>query len=149
MTTMSRRPRARLAHRAARGRRGGILIVGFQLALLLGACAVGPGAPAPGSAPAPSTAPSASPPSPGGVTVPPAVLDPLIDDVVTRTGAVKDSITVVEATAATWPTGALGCPTPGVMYTQAVVTGWQVILASGATRIDYRASGPGRFRVCG
>ncbi len=72
----------------------------------------------------------------------------MLDDAATRTGAARASITIAEATAETWPTGALGCPSPGVMYTQAIVNGWKVILEAGGTRIDYRASGPGRFRVC-
>lgn len=91
-----------------------------------------------------SSAPSAEAPW----AVPADVLDPLLDDAASRTGSPRESITVAEAEAVTWPTGALGCPAPGMMYTQALVDGWQVILLAGETRIDYRATGPGQFRVC-
>jgi hypothetical protein len=81
-------------------------------------------------------------------SAPAAVLDPVIDDAASRTGVARDAITVQEAEAMTWTTGALGCPSPGVMYTQALVNGWRVIVVAGTKRIDYRVSAPGRFRVC-
>ncbi len=119
-------------------------------ALLLACTASGPGASqaTPGPSGGSSATPSGSPAASLLVAVPADVLGPLLDDAATRTGAARDGITVTEATAVTWPTGALGCPSPGVLYTQALVRGWQVILDAGGTRIDYRASGPGRFRIC-
>src|SRR5689334_20585834 len=136
-----------------RGLRG--LLVGAIAGSLVGCVgaaasgSVGPSAPGPsGGAPSgsPAAAPSASTGAP--VTVPATILDPLLDDAASRTGTARDAVTVVEATAETWPTGALGCSSPGVAYTQAIVHGWRVILGAGATRLDYRVSGPGRFRIC-
>lgn len=84
----------------------------------------------------------------GAVSVPADVLDPIVADAAKRAAVDPSAVSVVQATARTWPNGALGCPSPGVLYTQAVVTGWQVVLEAGGSRSDYRSSGPGRFRLC-
>jgi hypothetical protein len=34
------------------------------------------------------------------------------------------------------------------MYTQALVDGYQVIVEGDGTQLDYRGSGPGRFKLC-
>ena len=44
----------------------------------------------------------------------------------------------MEAHKKTWRTGALGCPIPGAIYTQALVDGWQVVVKVGDTTYDYR-----------
>jgi hypothetical protein len=33
-------------------------------------------------------------------------------------------------------------------YTQAIVNGWQVVVEVNGQTIDYRATGPGAFRIC-
>lgn len=135
-----------------RRRRTGALLV--ALAFTAAAC-VGTGASASGASGSAATTPGPSAPAVSGPpdaspgTVPADVLAPLITDAASRTGAAPDTITVVEARAMTWTTGALGCPQPGMMYTQVISNGWQVILSAGGTRIDYRTTGPGRFAVCG
>jgi hypothetical protein len=123
------------------------------LAVLAGGCrndaaapSQGPTAPATGS-PAPAAgSPAAGSPSPAAVAA--EILDPLIADASTRTGAGPAQITVIEAEATTWTTGALGCPAPGVGYTQQLVRGWRVLLDANGTRLDYRVSAPGRFKLC-
>jgi hypothetical protein len=131
-------------------RLGGSAAGPLLLAVTLAACTSGAASSATPSATAPASAVTSSgaPTPAASVSVPSAVLAPLIADAASRTGIAGESITVVEAEAVTWPTGALGCPTPGDAYTQALVNGWRVILLAGGTRIDYRASGPDRFRVC-
>ena len=90
----------------------------------------------------------ASAPASTRVMVPAEILDPIVADAATRATVDKTAVTVVEAAAQTWPNGALGCPSPGVMYTQAIVNGWRVVLSAGSEELDYRASGPGRFKLC-
>ncbi len=85
-------------------------------------------------------------PTPGAV--PDAVLRPIVLDAAARAGVEPEHLTLVHAAAVTFNDGSLGCPEPGMVYTQAIVTGWQVILEHAGERIDYRASGPGAFRVC-
>ena len=45
---------------------------------------------------------------------------------------------LVSAQSVTWNSGALGCPKPGMSYTQAMVDGMQVIVAVDGTPYDYR-----------
>ena len=56
-------------------------------------------------------------------------------------------IQVVQATATTWNDGSLGCPERGVMYTQALVDGYHVIVEANGQKLDYR--NPPRRRVQG
>ena len=46
--------------------------------------------------------------------------------------------TVVRDEAVLWTDGSLGCPRPGVMYTQAEVPGYWVELEIAGRRFDYR-----------
>ncbi|MDY0910484.1 hypothetical protein [Microbacterium sp. CFBP9034] len=45
---------------------------------------------------------------------------------------------LVSAEAVTWPNGALGCPKPGMSYTQAMVDGTRVVVTVDGTTYDYR-----------
>ena len=82
------------------------------------------------------------------LVVPQAVLAPIVADAAARAGVDPADLTVVHAAHVEFNDGSLGCPEPGMFYTQAIVPGWQVILEHDGTRIDYRASGAGAFRVC-
>lgn len=59
-----------------------------------------------------------------------------------------DAIQVIAAARVTWPNGAMGCPKPGYMYTQALVDGYQVILSDGETEYHYHASQKGEPAYC-
>jgi len=39
-----------------------------------------------------------------------------------------DAIETLEARFVTWPNGAIGCPKPDMMYTQALVPGYRILL---------------------
>jgi hypothetical protein len=94
----------------------------------------------------PTVAPSGAP-----VTgeVPAEVMAAVTADLSARTGKDAAAATVTKAEAVTWPDGSLGCPQPGVMYTQIVTPGYQVILELDGTTYDYRVSGEGTtIRLC-
>lgn len=92
---------------------------------------------------------SASPPEmSGGAALPAAIIDPIAADAAARLGVDPSAVKIVEARAQTFPDGSLGCPQPGMMYTQALVDGYQVIVDVNGTPLDYRGSEPGRFRIC-
>lgn len=126
--------------------------VGFSLAagacaLVLGACAPGAEDPMPGSnlkQPPGTDLPAAA------VTgeVPVDLLDAIIDDLARREDLSRDEIQVERAESVIWPDGSLGCPTPGEMYTHAVVPGYWVVLRHAGKQYDYRASLRGSFRHC-
>jgi hypothetical protein len=90
--------------------------------------------------------PIASPGSP--VELPTVILDPLLADVAQRSGVPREQLVVVSATATTWPDGSLGCPSPGQMYTQALVEGWQAVVRAGTKLYDYRGAGVKTFKLC-
>ena len=102
--------------------------------------------------PSASSAPSANDPgepvASGGAPLPAAIIDPIVADAAGRYSVDPSAVTIVEATAQTFSDGSLGCPEPGMMYTQALIDGYQVVVEVNGTQLDYRGSAPGRFRIC-
>ncbi len=76
------------------------------------------------------------------------IIEPIVLDAATRLGVDPSEVTIVDAHAETWPDGSLGCPQPGMMYTQALVEGYQVIVEANGTQLDYRGGGQGGFKLC-
>ncbi len=76
------------------------------------------------------------------------LVDAILADVAKQSGADTAALEVVQAEARRWNSGALGCPEPGQMYTQAIVDGYQVVIGLGGDRYDYRATADGYFRLC-
>ena len=62
-------------------------------------------------------------------------------DLAARLGVDAASITVVTAEAVTWPDGSLGCPQPGMSYTQVMVDGARIVLAVGGEEYAYHSGG--------
>jgi predicted small lipoprotein YifL len=90
------------------------------------------------------------PPSGEPVTgeVPDQIMDDILADASQRSGEEPEAIDVVQAMAITWNDGSLGCPEPGMAYTQALVDGYHVILDAGDEELDYRVTSDGGFRLC-
>jgi hypothetical protein len=125
------------------------LVVGAA-AIIVAACTAGSGA---GGSDGPSAAPGSAEPSSqsgggGDVSLPPSIIDPIVADAAARLGVDPSVVTIVSAHAETFSDGSLGCPQPGMMYTQALVDGYQVVVEANGTQLDYRGSGPGQFRLC-
>jgi hypothetical protein len=80
--------------------------------------------------------------------VPESLLNKIVDDLVARTGADRQSIEVVRAEAVVWNDGSLGCPQPGMEYTQMLVDGYWVVLRAGGQDYDFRATQAGYFILC-
>ena len=76
-------------------------------------------------------------------TVPTEIVDAAVADAAARAGVDPAAVTVLSTEAVTWPNGALGCPQPGSMYTQALTPGYRVVVEGGGTRYDYRATQAG------
>ncbi|MHC2997901.1 hypothetical protein [Microbacterium sp. HJ5] len=123
-------------------RRPILACAGGALLLALTACATG----GPMTDPAPSSS-SGRPgfetttPGPVGPTgtpadVPPQKWDAIIADLAGR--GVEGEPVLVSAEAVSWTNGALGCPKPGMSYTQAIVEGMQVVVTVDGTTFDYR-----------
>jgi hypothetical protein len=69
-------------------------------------------------------------------------------DAAKRTGMKKAELKVISAEAVTWPDGSLGCPQPGMMYTQALVPGYRVRIQAGGDVLEYHASRVGQPAFC-
>lgn len=81
-------------------------------------------------------------------TVPPSILDRILEDIVRRSGRDRSECRVILARPVTWRDGSLGCPEGGRGYTMALVRGYWVVLEAGNTRFDYRVDHLGHFRLC-
>jgi hypothetical protein len=81
--------------------------------------------------------------------VPGELIAAMIADLAAITGADPQSVSVVSAQAVIWSDGSLGCPQPGMAYTQALIEGYRVELAAGGLLYDYHAAQGGYFILCG
>lgn len=93
--------------------------------------------------PAPGT------PANGEIVLPPeALLTPVLAHAAEASGKDVSELKVVGSQPVTWSDGSLGCPQPGMNYTQALVPGWHVQVRAGEKVLDYRLSGRGGFLLC-
>lgn len=118
--------------------------------VVVAACTASDSARGSGSIRSPATSPddSREPGTSGGASLPASIVDPIVADAAARLGVDPSAVTIVSAQAQTFADASLGCPKPGEMYTQAIVEGYQVIVGVNGRQLDYRGSGPGRFRIC-
>ncbi|MGI8517520.1 MAG: hypothetical protein ACR2ME_04125 [Acidimicrobiia bacterium] len=81
----------------------------------------------------------------GGVPadVPESHWEAILADLAARAISTND-VALIEALEVTWNDGALGCPQPGVAYTQALVDGMKVTVEAAGMRYTYHfgANGP-------
>ena len=90
------------------------------------------------ASPAASAAPAGLQSIVGGVT----------RDAASRRRVDPETVEVVSARQVTWSDGSLGCPEDGMMYTQALVPGFRVIVRAGGQEFDYHAADNGHFALC-
>jgi hypothetical protein len=77
-----------------------------------------------------------------------SAIDDALTDAARRTGLKRTELEVSSAEAVTWPDGSLGCPQPGMMYTQALVPGFRIRIRAGAETLDYHAGRRGVATFC-
>ncbi|AXH96358.1 hypothetical protein [Ornithinimicrobium avium] len=85
--------------------------------------------------------------------VPQAVLDrpdvqAAVADYAKRMDVAVDDVKVVGFAEVTWSDGSLGCPQPGMMYTQALVPGYQLVLRAAGRTASYHAAKDKAFSYC-
>jgi len=80
--------------------------------------------------------------------VTPAVSGPAADaavaDLASRLDLRPDAIRVVSVEDVEWPSGSLGLPEPGMMYTLALVAGQRIVLEAGDRQFEYRTAQNGQ-----
>lgn len=57
-------------------------------------------------------------------------------------------IEVVSVEEVDWPDGSLGCPIPGMMYTQAIVNGMRIVLRADGVEYAYHQGGSRDVFLC-
>lgn len=65
-----------------------------------------------------------------------------------RRGVAEEAVTVAGYAEVTWSDGSLGCPKPGMMYTQALVPGYELILEVDGQLASYHAGQGKTFSYC-
>lgn len=92
---------------------------------------------------------------PGGEVPPPItgeapqdLMAELLDDSADHFGVGESELTVIRDQQMEWSDGSLGCPEPGMMYTQAIVSGYWVVIGHDDQERDYRVGSGGGWRVC-
>jgi hypothetical protein len=79
---------------------------------------------------------------------PGSLMDAIMADLAGYTGTSASVATVVRSESVVWSDGSLGCPEPGVVYTQATVNGYWVVIDYAGQEYDYRANDKGYFVRC-
>jgi hypothetical protein len=117
--------------------------------LVLGACAA-EAAPSPPADPSPtaSQADETAEPVTPVADISEAGLAAVVARAAEEAGVAIDEVRVVSAEEVTWPDGSLGCPEPGMGYTQALVAGFRVVLEIGGDELNFHAAQGGEFRFC-
>lgn len=96
----------------------------------------------------PELVPTEAPLLPVTGEVPADLLAKMIADLAGRLGIAETEVSVVQAESVTWPDGAMGCPQPGMAYTQALVDGYRVVLLAAGESYPYHANDRGTFFLC-
>jgi hypothetical protein len=86
---------------------------------------------------------SSSSPAPGG-----SVVEQAKADLTKRLGVDSGQVRVVSSDEVTWPDGSLGCPEPGMHYTQALVPGTRTVLEVDGKQYAYHSGGPRAPFLC-
>jgi hypothetical protein len=80
--------------------------------------------------------------------VPEDLLKSIVEDLQERKGIGREAISIERVEAVVWRDGSLGCPQKGMMYTQALVPGYLVVLEVGGDLYNYHAAEYGHFFLC-
>src|SRR5438445_13657885 len=121
--------------------------------LFLSACASGPATQVPTLPPPPSLPASASPVAsvlPGSSSAAdsqPAV-DAAMRDAAAHLGVSQANLKVDQVEPRQWGDSSLGCPKPGLMYSQVVTPGFVVIISGAGNQLEYHADTRGQVVLC-
>ena len=86
--------------------------------------------------------------SPVRSEVPQRILDPILNEAAALANVAPEQLVIVRAESVVWNDGSLGCPEPGMMYTQALVNGYSVVINAADQNYDFRVDSGGNFRLC-
>ena len=99
----------------------------------------------PSETPGPTSTPHMSRVAP---QVPEGILAPILKEAAKLANVPPQELVIVRAEAVVWNDGSLGCPEPGMEYTQALINGYWVVIKATAQTYDFRVDRGGSFRLC-
>ncbi len=70
------------------------------------------------------------------------------DDAARRFNVAASAVVLTRAEQVTWPDGSLGCPDPGMAYTQMLVEGYRLVAKTTAGELVYHADSRGNVKSC-
>lgn len=82
-------------------------------------------------------------------SMPRAVRQAVAADAARRFQVAEDAVVLASAELVTWSDGSLGCPKPGLVYTQMLVQGYRVMATSAAGQLLYHTDTRGNVVTCG
>jgi len=94
------------------------------------------------------TPPAQEKPMPQPDLTPSPIVQQAMADLSERLGVDPAEITVVRVEEVDWPDGSLGCPQPGMLYTQALVNGSFIQLQVEGRTYNYHSGGARRPFLC-
>ena len=80
--------------------------------------------------------------------VPEAILNSILKEAAKLANVPPRELVIIRAEAAVWNDGSLGCPEPGMQYTQALINGYWVLIKAAGQTYDFRVDRGGSFRLC-
>jgi len=80
--------------------------------------------------------------------VPQAILEAILKEVAALARVGPEQVAIARAESVVCSDGSLGCPEPGMMYTQALVNGYWVGDRCGRPELRLRVDSRGNFRLC-
>lgn len=108
-----------------------------------------PSLPTPKAVASPGTGQSGDrPPFADGTDPPQTLFAAVAANAAGQAGVDPSAVELVDARAVEWPDSSLGCPKPGMQYTQALVSGWQIVVQAADRTYDYRVLAADRFKIC-
>jgi hypothetical protein len=76
-------------------------------------------------------------------------IDAAVQDAASHLGVSADQLQVVDVQPRQWPDSSLGCPRPGIMYSQIVTPGFLIVISSASGRqLEYHTDGRSRVVLC-
>jgi hypothetical protein len=127
--------------------RGAVLV--FAIILAFAVCRADPEKLVPIAKPLATLAPrpiQQSPPMHSAV--PKEILEAALNKAAGLANVAPEQPVVVRAESVVWNDGSLGCPEPGMMYTQALVNGYWVVIKAGNQTYDFRVDSRGSLLLC-
>lgn len=77
-----------------------------------------------------------------------AMIQVALADAMRHTGIDAAELRVTTAEPVTWSDGSLGCPQPGMLYTQVLVPGYRIRIDAAGDTLNYHAGQRGSPHLC-